>query len=241
MTDFIWDDKTHVSCVKAMASDEDVIAAAKVSNTSEVLNAHAVDPYRFINVLMSQRHGSPFEHTSFVFHIETPIFVAREWFTHRIGSFNEYSGRYSVMKPRFYIPNFDRPVVNVGTSMKPEFAFDVDEWGKNTPWRQTLVQGSLKSVARSAWKQYQACLDEGVAREVSRMCLPLNIYTNFRWTVNARSLMNFLSLRVQDEQATYVSHPLYEIHQAAVEVEKIFAEAMPHTHQSFVNNGRVAP
>ena len=92
-----------------------------------------------------------------------------------------------------------------------------------------------------SWGLYEALIGDRVANEVARMILPLNIFTSFYWTVNARSLMNFLTLRVHDEDARDISYPQYEIEQPAKIVEELFAEHMPFTHEGFVANGRVAP
>src|SRR5690606_23966465 len=98
-----------------------------------------------------------------------------------------------------------------------------------------------KHTAQVAWHSYQADLEDGVANEVAREDLPLNIYSQMMWTVNARSLMNFLSLRVESANSLFRSYPQWEIQAGAEQVEKYFAEEMPITHRTFVNNGRVAP
>ena len=88
---------------------------------------------------------------------------------------------------------------------------------------------------------YQRMLSNGVAHEVARMVLPVNIYSQMYWTVNARSLMNFLSLRVESDDSQVRSYPQLEIEMGATQIEEIFAERMPATHAAFVANGRVAP
>ena len=92
----------YVKLVRSMASDDMVIQAAQVSSKGE--NNPDTVPERLINALLKGRHGSPFEHTAFTFFIEAPIFVFREWQRHRISSFNEMSGRYTELKPKFYVP-----------------------------------------------------------------------------------------------------------------------------------------
>ena len=222
----------YVKLVRSMASDDMVIQAAQVSSKGE--NNPDTVPERLINALLKGRHGSPFEHTAFTFFIEAPIFVFREWQRHRISSFNEMSGRYTELKPKFYIPDENRKMVNSGTKMKPRFVYDRN--GAGNAFRDRLVHTS-----EWGWADYQRSLDKGVANEVARMLLPLNIYSQMYWTVNARSLMNFLSLRVESEDSTFRSYPQYEIDQAAQKIEELFAEAMPLTHKAFVQNGRVAP
>lgn len=220
-----------VTLVRHMADDEYVVQAAHVSSTG--ITREGTDPARLINALMKGRHGSPFEHAVFTFYCGIPIFVAREFFRHRIGSFNEMSGRYTTLPGKFYIPAEDRGVINVGTPMKPRFEIDRSRFNE--------VRSTLLSASKESWAYYNTLLDRGIANEVSRMGLPLNIYTEFQWTVNARSLMNFLSLRVESEEATFKSYPQYEIQMTALLIEEEFKKVMPHTYAAFIENGRVAP
>lgn len=220
-----------VKLVRSMASDDMVIQAAQVSSKGE--NNPDTVPERLINALLKGRHGSPFEHTAFTFFIEAPIFVFREWQRHRISSFNEMSGRYTELKPKFYSPDVERGVINVGTKMKPVFVNHLEA--------AMDIQAILNHQSSSAWEHYQFMLKAGVANEVARMVLPVNVYSQMYWTVNARSLMNFLSLRVESDDSTFRSYPQYEIDVAARKVERNFQEKMPLTHKAFVQNGRVAP
>lgn len=233
-----------VKLIDWMADDESVIQAAQVSSKGE--NNPGTIPYRLINALMKGRHGSPFEHNAFTFFVEVPIFVVREWQRHRISSFNEMSGRYTELLPKFYIPAEDRNVVNIGTKMKPEFSswdgvLGSGQLTTNTLRSYSKFRDEFQFRSMAAWHTYQQALEDGVANEVARMILPLNIYTQMYWTVNARSLMNFLSLRVQSDDSTTRSYPQYEIDVAAQQVEEFFKTWMPLTHQAFQENGRVAP
>lgn len=221
----------YVKLVRSMASDDMVIQAAQVSSKGE--NNPDTVPERLINALLKGRHGSPFEHTAFTFFIEAPIFVFREWQRHRISSFNEMSGRYTTLKPKFYSPSVERGVINVGTKMKPVFVNHLEA--------AMDIQAILNHQSSTAWEHYQYMLKAGVANEVARMALPVNVYSQMYWTVNARSLMNFLSLRVESDDSTFRSYPQYEIDLAARKVERNFQEQMPLTHKAFVQNGRVAP
>lgn len=221
----------YVKLVRSMASDDMVIQAAQVSSKGE--NNPDTVPERLINALLKGRHGSPFEHTAFTFFIEAPIFVFREWQRHRISSFNEMSGRYTELKPKFYSPSVERGVINVGTKMKPVFVNHLEA--------AMDIQAILNHQSSTAWEHYQYMLKAGVANEVARMALPVNVYSQMYWTVNARSLMNFLSLRVESDDSTFRSYPQYEIDLAARKVERNFQEQMPLTHKAFVQNGRVAP
>lgn len=231
----------EVKLVRACTADEFVIQAAQVSSKGEreieelvrLYEAGEINVQRFINALVKGKHGSPFEHNLFTFFVEAPIFVFREWHRHRIASINEMSGRYTVLPGKFYVPGNERGVVNKNTKMKPEFVDDPHLWIETNK--------SLAHISKDAWENYENLLDIGVAPEVARMVLPVNIYSQMYWSVNARSLMNFLSLRSRQDGATYVSYPQREIQMGAEKIEDIFAELMPATYKSFIDNGRVAP
>jgi thymidylate synthase (FAD) len=209
-----------------MADDLSVVNAARVSfaQRSEELGERDQGLIRF---LMRERHGTPFEHNAFRFHIKLPIFVMREWARHRMGSFNEWSARYSQLDPEFYVPAPEDVRTQVG---KPgSYSFDpVDpELADHTREAQTAVY-------EQAYAAYVDLLERGVAKEVARNVLPVAIYTQFYWTVNARSLMNFLSLR----NAVTAQR---EIRRYADAVERLFAAQMPITHSAFLANERRAP
>ncbi|WJN63229.1 ThyX-like thymidylate synthase [Streptomyces phage phiScoe45] len=188
-----------------------------------------------INYLMRDRHGSPFEHGSFTFVIEAPIFVAREFFRHRAGwSYNEESGRYRELRPVFYVPGPGRNLQQVG---KPgAYTFE-----PGTPAQYSSVTASSKDAYQVAWNAYQNQLQAGVAKEVARNVLPVGIFTSFWATCNPRSLMHFLSLRTNRQNAKVPSFPQREIEMVADEMELAFMDVMPHTHRAFEMNGRVAP
>lgn len=232
MTQVIFSDEITVKLVRHMASDDMVVQAAQVSSKGQ--NNPSTVPLRLIQALMKGKHGSPFEHNAFTFFVEAPIFVFREWQRHRISSFNEMSGRYTEMIPKFYLTPQDRPMINVGTKMKPDMQPAPEE-----TWRRHV--GRKMRTAELAWESYQADLADGIANEVAREDLPLNTYSQMYWTVNARSLMNFLSLRVESDDSLVKSYPQWEIQMGAEKVEQEFARAMPLTHAAFVDNGRVAP
>ena len=223
-----------VELVSADASDIQVAAAAQVSQGRTPNDDTDVE--RLIKALVRLRHGSPFEHNKLTFRVTVPIFIAREWQRHRIGSFNEVSGRYTKLEGHFYIPKANQRggLANSGTSMVPKR----DHLAIYT---ELDVEDQMRMMSIQSWSLYEDLINDGVANEVARMILPLNTFTSFYWTINARSLMNFLSLRVHDENARDISYPQYEIEQPAKMVEEYFSEAMPFTHAAFVANGRVAP
>lgn len=235
MTDVQMSTDMTVKFIKASADDIDVVLAAQASIHGENDPRFSeTDHEKLINSLMKHRHGSPFEHNSFTFFVKVPIFVAREWFRHRISSFNEMSGRYTELLPEFWTPPQDRNMINVGTSMRPQMA-------PGSPLQRELKAAEDLKVAEETWASYQRQLQHGISNELARTVLPLSVYTQFYWTVNARSMMNFLSLRVEDYDAAVVSHPQKEIEIAAKEVEKQLKRLMPFTHDAFIKNGRVAP
>jgi thymidylate synthase (FAD) len=171
--------------------------------------------------------NTPFEHNSFRFHIRAPIFVAREWFRHRVGSFNEFSMRYAKATDEFYVPEPDDVRTQVG---KPgSYSFE-----EVSPEVAETTREELKAVYESAYQTYERLVGLGVARELARCVLPVGAYTEFYWTVNARALMNFLSLRASENAQR-------EIRRYAEACERFLAEKMPVTYAAFVANDRVAP
>lgn len=226
-----------VDLVKHSASDADVIWAARVStkgdqSLEDVKNTEA--SAGLINYLMRDRHGSPFEHSNFTFFVQAPIFMWREHFRHRIASYNEESGRYKVLEPIFYTPSEERRLVQIGKAGAYEFV-------EGTPEQFEIVTTQTKHACEVAYDAYQKMLDAGVAREVARIVLPVTIYSSAYVTMNARALMNFLSLRRKAEGSHFPSFPQREIEMVAEKYEEEFARIMPLTHAAFVANGRVAP
>lgn len=231
-----------VELVKQSAHDADIVFAARVSTEGErskdITDNGTIVPDSkdagLINYLMRERHGSPFEHSYFTFYVKAPIFVWREHMRHRIASYNEESGRYRQLEPEFYIPERDRKLVQVGKPGSYEF-----EDGSNNQY--ALVLTSLRRTCEDAYSEYLKLLMNGVAKEVARMTLPVNIYSSAYVTMNARSLMNFLSLRRGVEGSHFPSYPQREIEMVAEKYEDIFRDYMPITHKAFITNGRVSP
>ncbi len=227
-----------VELVKASASDGDVVFAARVSTKGEQsLDDVDADPERakgLINYLMRDRHGSPFEHNSFTFFVRAPIFVWREHMRHRITSYNEESGRYRELDPVFYVPGPERNLVQQGKPGAYEFV-------PGTPEQHVLVDEQVRASCTQAYAAYRAMLEAGIAREVARVVLPVTIYSSAYVTMNARALMNFLSLRTKREGSHFPSFPQREIEMVAERYEAEFARLMPLTHAAFETNGRVAP
>lgn len=239
MSEILFRSDVTVDLVRSQAADSDVLYAARVSTIGEQskeavgTEASARDK-GLINYLMRDRHGSPFEHNSFTFYVEAPIFVFREFMRHRIASYNEESGRYREMRPIFYVPGHDRKLVQKG---KPG-AYDFYE---GTAEQHEIVDRAFKAQCENAYAAYQEMLEAGVAREVARGVLPLALFSSMYVTVNARSMMNFLSLRTKREGTHFPSFPQREIEMVAEKMEEFFAKEMPLTYEAFNSLGRVAP
>nr|WSX23197.1 FAD-dependent thymidylate synthase [Streptomyces tubercidicus] len=228
-----------VELVKHSAADSDVLWAARVSTAGEQsLEELRKDPERskgLINYLMRDRHGSPFEHNSMTFFISAPIFVFREFMRHRVGwSYNEESGRYRQLEPVFYVPGESRKLVQQGRPGKYEFV-------EGTPEQYKLTSGVMEDSYRRAYEAYEEMLAAGVAREVARAVLPVGLFSSMYATCNARSLMHFLGLRTQHEQAKVPSFPQREIEMVGERMEAHWAGLMPLTYGAFNANGRIAP
>jgi thymidylate synthase (FAD) len=219
-------DHGFVRLDEAMADDLSVVNGARVSFARHKTEMDDSDA-GLIRFLMRERHGTPFEHNAFRFHIRAPIFVAREWFRHRVGSFNEFSMRYARATDDFYVPEPEDVRTQVGKPGAYSFEPVSDEIAETT-------REELRQVYKAAYAAYERLVELGVARELARAALPVGAYTEFYWTVNARALMNFLSLRNAETAQR-------EIRRYAEACEHFFAERMPLTYEAFVAAGRVAP
>jgi thymidylate synthase (FAD) len=210
----------------AMADDLSVANAARVSFARRKTELDEADE-GLIRFLMRDRHGTPFEHNAFRFHVRCPIFVAREWFRHRVGSFNEFSMRYAKATDEFYVPALEDVRSQVGKPGNYTFEPVGDELAEET-------RDAMREVYDHAYATYERLVEQGIAREVARAVLPVGAYTEFFWTVNARALMNFVSLRNAETAQR-------EIRRYAEAVESFLAQRMPVTHAAFVANNRTAP
>lgn len=217
--------KSTATLYKTNASDLDVARAAWVSQDAEA-HRKEKEPGRvegLINYLWKNNHTSPFEHGQFTFIIECPLFVAREFHRHRTWSYNEISGRYTVLPYKFYVPDVaTRPLVQegkVGAYIFKEGSYQ----------QKGLVVDAYKRMANRANAEYESLLNAGVAKEVARGVLTVSQMTTFWATTNPRNLMHFLSLRNSPDA-------LYEIRQLAGEMEDAFAQTMPLVHKAFRSN-----
>jgi thymidylate synthase (FAD) len=183
-----------------------------------------------LKYLLQNKHGTPFEQGFMAhFHVRVPLFIMREWVRHRIGfSYNEESGRYVELRPDFFDP--DQSTIRTQTGKPGAYKF---EEHPDRGVREAMC-GDLVMQSRRGFDLYRHYLDLGVAKEQARWFLGLTLFTEFRWTCNSRSLMNFLALRNAPDA-------MWEIQQYAKALEEIFAVYMPKIHKIFVENGRVAP
>lgn len=231
----------YVELINYTGTDLDVVNAARVSlHTESDWEDHITEDHDLIvqrlsekdrgliNFLMREKHGTPFEMGFMAqFRLRMPIFVAREHVRHRIGhSINEESGRYVELRDDFYIPEKARQQKG-----KPGAYYFEDI---ESPAINQELKDLMEINSRVSYRYYKEMIDKGVAKEQARMFLPLNIYTEMRWTVNARSLMNYLTLRNSE-------YAQKEIRQYAVALEEIFKLYMPVTYDAYCKNGGIAP
>lgn len=220
-------DHGFVALEDSCADDLSVVNSARVSFNKYHQEMEEGDD-KLIGFLMKNHHGTPFEQNFFRFRVKAPIFVFREWHRHRIGiSINEWSARYSELKPEFYIPENENIRIQTG---KP--GHYVYEQASAEVATRFIIRLNIQCA--QAFEEYQRALADGVAKEQARFFLPVNIYSEMYWSCNARSLMNFLTLRNAPKA-------MWEIRQYAAQLENIFRESMPITHQYFVENERIAP
>jgi len=226
-------DHGFVRVVDYMGDDGAVVQAARVSygrGTRRVSEDKGL-----INYLMRHRHTTPFEMCEIKYHVKLPIFVARQWIRHRTANVNEYSARYSILDNEFYIPTPDKLAAQAATNRQGRGAVLEGEAAQR-------VLALLRDDAERAYAGYAEMLNEdetgtprdpswpGLARELARINLSLNFYTQWYWKTNLHNLMHFLSLRTD-------AHAQYEI--------RAFAEAMlgtlerwvPLTHAAFLEYG----
>lgn len=224
-------DHGFIRVIDYMGDDSAIVQAARVSygkGTKKISEDQGL-----INYLMRHRHSTPFEMCEIKFHIKLPIFVARQWIRHRTANVNEYSARYSIMDKEFYLP---RPEHLAAQSK-------VNNQGRGDVldgMRAQRIMQLLKEDAMRAYDHYQYMLNEtetgekidedqdGLARELARMNLPVNFYTQWYWKIDLHNLMHFLSLRAD-------SHAQYEIRVYAEAMLDVLKKWVPATYQAFMD------
>ena len=197
-------DKGFVRLVDSMGGDGAIVQAARVSygkGTSKMSQDRGL-----IRYLMRHRHTTPFEMVEFKFHCKMPIFVARQWVRHRTANINEYSLRYSEARDEFYYPEPEN--IQFQSSLNKQ-----GRSGEVPPELKQKVLDYFKENSERSFALYQELNKAGVARELARSLLPVNIYTEWYWKNDLHNLLHFIGLRSD-------SHAQYEI--------RVFSDAMAH-------------
>lgn len=211
-------DKGFVRLVDVMGDDSSIVQAARVSYGK---GTKTVNQDRgLIRYLMRHRHTTPFEMVEFKFHVKLPIFVARQWIRHRTANVNEYSGRYSEMKDDFYTPDLEqiRPQSKNNKQGRSDEMFEES--------KSINLQNKLSEFQDNAYDHYMELLDDGLAREISRINLPLSNYTEWYWKIDLHNLFHFLRLRMDD-------HAQYEIRVYGEIIADIVKQIVPVAYEAF--------
>lgn len=211
-------DKGFIRLVDYLGGDSRIVAAARVSYGAGTKTVR--EDKGLINYLMRNDHTSPFEQVILTFHAKMPIFVARQWVRHRTARLNEISGRYSVMEDEFYVPPQEQlrrqSQNNKQARGEEELSADVQE----------RILELLKKDQSNVYSNYEGMLNDGLARELARINLPLSLYTQWYWQIDLHNLFHFLKLRLD-------SHAQYEI-RAYGEVMATMAKAVaPLAYEAF--------
>jgi thymidylate synthase (FAD) len=211
-------DKGFVRLVDYMGSDQRIVQAARVSygaGTKTVRGDRGL-----INYLMKNWHTSPFEQVQLTFHTKMPIFVARQWVRHRTARLNEISGRYSIMKDEFYLPEPEqiRYQSESNKQGRSDDCVPIEE-------AKAIIE-RLEKEQREIYGHYQELLDKNVARELARTNLPISLYTEWYWQIDLHNLFHFLRLRLDP-------HAQYEIRAFAEVMAKCAQAVAPLAYEAF--------
>jgi thymidylate synthase (FAD) len=232
MSEPIFTSDITVELVQQVGGDALVAAAARVSTGGDLQVTDAARDAGLIGYLMRNRHGSPFEHGAATFRVTAPVVTWWEHVRHRIGwSYNLESGRYKQLDGIFYLPEHARVQTGKPGHYRITDAPELDEEMKTSFLRCAEVQ----------WTEYRRMLELGFANEVARLVLPFNIYYSGYTTANPRSIMAFMSLRTEDDEARYPSRPQKEVRLVGEQYEELFRKSWPATYEAWVAAGRVAP
>ncbi len=207
-------DKGFVKLVEFMGGDRRALDSARVSFGSS--SKGEAQDRKLIEYLLENGHLSPFEHSVFQFHVKCPIFVARQWMRHRIASYNEISARYTEVPDEFYMPD----------SFRAQDRINRQGSTRSGALEQEKMLGIYERSIKASYTAYRELLEAGAAREMARLVLPVAQYTQFYWSVNARSLLNFIALRTDE-------HAQYEMRRYADAILEIFREKMPWTWEAY--------
>jgi thymidylate synthase (FAD) len=214
-------DHGFVRVIDYMGDDSAIVQAARVSYGAGT--KHVSNDEGLIRYLMRHWHSTPFEMCEVKFHVKLPVFVARQWIRHRTANVNEYSARYSILDREFYIPVPDHLAAQSTVNNQGRGAVLEGE-------EAARVLEILKSDAGRAYDSYEAMLSQdgqqGLARELARMNLPANIYTQWYWKVDLHNLFHFLRLRAD-------AHAQYEIRVYAETMCRLVADWVPAAYAAF--------
>jgi len=215
-------DHGFVHLVDSMGDDSSVVQAARVS-TGKGTKTPPEDA-KLIRYLMRNRHTTPFEMVMFKFHVSLPIVVARQWIRHRMGSFNEFSGRYSVMSDKFYSPLADQVK---GQNKKNKQGSDGEVSAADVAW----YLNALHRWTHDGYGQYLEALGRGISKERARFFVANTVYTEWYWQVNLKNLLDFLRLRSD-------KHAQWEIQQYANAILDLIQPIVPVTVAAWEEYGR---
>jgi thymidylate synthase (FAD) len=210
--------KGFIRLVDYMGGDERVVQSARVSY-GEGTKSYREDA-GLIDYLLRNRHTSPFEQISLTFHVKMPIFIARQWIRHRMARLNEISGRYSVMKDDFYVPAPEDVALQSTDNKQGRSDAAVD------PATVEQVRNFLAGGQKHAYTEYTELIDQGIARELARINLPLSLYTEIYWNIDLHNLFHFLELRLG-------AHAQKEIRLYAQTLLEITRKVAPRCCESF--------
>lgn len=216
-------DKGFVRLVDYLGSDSRIVQAARVSY-GEGTKSFRQDK-GLIDYLLRNEHTSPFEQVILTFHCKMPVFVARQWVRHRTARLNEISGRYSVMKDEFYVPeggdiSFQSEDNKQGRSDEPV-----------SSELQKAIRSEMAEQQRIAYDAYTGMIEKGLARELARINLPVSMYTEWYWQIDLHNLFHFLRLRMD-------GHAQKEIREYANVMATITRAVCPSAMESFDNHHR---
>jgi thymidylate synthase (FAD) len=216
-------DHGFVVLVDVMGDDEAIVQAARVSYGKGTKSM--TENRGLVRYLMRHRHTTPFEMVEMKFHVKLPIFVARQWIRHRTANVNEYSARYSIMEDEFYLPEAD-VIAEQSASNKQGRGETIDTTAA------AEVRQAIEGHNKASYGLYEELMqgedgaDKGLAREIARITLPTNIYTQWYWKIDLHNLLHFLSLRMDP-------HAQYEIREYANKMGEMVKAAAPLAWEAF--------
>jgi len=211
-------DKGFVRLVDYYGNDARIVQSARVSygvGTKTVREDKMLIDYLWMN-----EHTSPFEQVVFTFHCKLPIFIARQWIRHRTARVNENSGRYSIMKEEFYVPASDVVCYQSKDNKQGRSTEEVP-----AELRKKVLD-LITEINSSSYGTYSKMIEAGIAKELARISLPLNLYTEWYWQIDLKNLLHFLKLRMDE-------HAQYEIREYAKVMADMVKIVCPYTWEAF--------